>query len=177
MSNAPLRLLRSFAVLTLLSIPSVPILAQDTPIKIAVVDLDLIVSESPAGKALEAKLDSFQNQTRAEFEALNEKALSIRQRLTEGVNSLAPEELASLQKQFEDEQVKIRRLSDDKTREGQKMQSEGLQQIEKLLEPIFKSIRDENGYDLILNRVPGVVVMAGERIDITQQVIDRISAP
>ncbi|MBZ0112108.1 MAG: OmpH family outer membrane protein [Thermoanaerobaculia bacterium] len=177
MSITALRILRSFAALSLLSISALPLLAQDAPLKIAVVDLDLIVSESPAGKALEAKLQDFQKQARAEFDAMNEKARGIRQRLTDGANSLAPEELANLQKQFEDEQLKIRRLGDDKTREGQKMQSEGLQQIEKQLEPIFQSIRDENGYDLILNRVPGVVVMVGERIDITQKVIDRINAP
>ena len=40
----------------------------------------------------------------------------------------------------------------------------------------FIQIRDQGGYDLILNNVPGVVVMAADRIDITQQVIDRFNA-
>jgi Skp family chaperone for outer membrane proteins len=56
------------------------------------------------------------------------------------------------------------------------MQSEGLREIEKQLEPVFEKVRDEGGYDLILNRVPGVVVMAGQRVDITQKVIDRLNS-
>jgi len=48
--------------------------------------------------------------------------------------------------------------------------------IEKQLEPIFKKIQEENGYDLILNNVPGVVVMANENVDITQLVVDRMNA-
>ena len=44
------------------------------------------------------------------------------------------------------------------------------------LQPIFASIRDEGGYDLILNYAPGVVVTLSERIDITSQVVERLNA-
>jgi Skp family chaperone for outer membrane proteins len=56
------------------------------------------------------------------------------------------------------------------------MQNEGLAEIEKLLGPVFEKVRAEGNYDLILNRVPGLVVMANPRIDITQQVIERLEA-
>lgn len=159
-----------------LMLAALPVLAQDGAIKIAVVDLEVIVAQSPAGKELEGRLDKFQQQVQAEIDAMNTKAKDIRQRLADGVNSLSEDKLAELQKQFEDEQIKMKRLRDDRTREGQKMQTEGLRDIEKQLEPIFKVVRDEGGYDLILNRVPGVVVMAGERVDITQKVIERLNA-
>lgn len=162
--------------LSLLMCAALPALAQEAPVKIAVVDLEVVVAQSPAGKELEGRLDKFQQQVQAEIEAMSSKAKEIRQRLADGVNSLSEEKLAELQKQFEDEQIKMKRLRDDRTREGQKMQTEGLRDIEKQLEPIFKQVRDEGGYDIILNRVPGVVVMAGERVDITQKVIDRLNA-
>lgn len=154
-----------------------PAFAQGDAIKIAVVDLDVVVAQSPAGKELNAKLEKFQQQVQGEIDAMTNRAKDLRQRLTEGVNSLTEEKLAELQKQFEDEGIKMKRLKDDKTREGQKMQNEGLRDIEKQLEPIFKAVRDEGGYDIILNRVPGMVIMASERVDITQKVIDRLSAP
>ena len=47
--------------------------------------------------------------------------------------------------------------------------------IEKQLQPVFEKIRDEGAYDLILNNTPGVVVMAGPRVDITQNVIARLA--
>ena len=155
---------------------AVPAMAQEAPVKIAVVDLDVVVAQSPAGKELNAKLEKFQQQVQAEIDVMTNRAKELRQRLADGVNSLTEDKLAELQKQFEDEGIKMKRLKDDKTREGQKMQNEGLRDIEKQLEPIFKQVRDEGGYDIILNRVPGVVVMASERVDLTQKVIDKLNA-
>ncbi len=154
---------------------AMPALAQDGPIKIAVVDLDAVVAQSPAGQALNNKLEQFQKQVQTEIDTMTNRAKELRQRLADGVNSLSEEKLAELQKQFEDEGIKMKRLKDDKTREGQKMQNEGLRDIEKQLEPVFKQVRDEGGYDIILNKVPGVVVMAGERVDITQKVLAKLS--
>lgn len=162
--------------LTLACLFAVPAFAQGDAIKIAVVDLDVVVAQSPAGKELNTRLEKFQSQVQAEIDTMTNRAKELRQRLAEGVNSLSEDKLAELQKQFEDEGIKMKRLKDDKTREGQKMQNEGLREIEKQLEPIFKQVRDEGGYDIILNRVPGMVVMASERVDITQKVIDRLSA-
>ncbi len=161
---------------SLCTAPLAPAVFAQDAVKIAVVDLDVVVAQSPAGKELNARLEKFQTQVQAEIDAMTNKAKELRQRLAEGVNSLSEEKLAELQKQFEDEGIKMKRLKDDKTREGQKMQNEGLREIEKQLEPIFKQVRDEGGYDIILNRVPGMVVMASEKVDITQRVIDRLSA-
>ncbi len=70
----------------------------------------------------------------------------------------------------------MRRFRDDKQREGQKMQEESLREIERMLEPVFEQARQEMGLDLILNNVPGVVLMAGERVDITAMMIERFNA-
>lgn len=155
-------------------VPSVS--AQERPAKIAVVNLDYIVAQSPAGKELQGRLDQFMSEIRGEVERRTETARDLRRRIAEGTNSLSDDKLAELQRQYEDAQIAIKRYQDDKQREGQKMQTDGLREIEKQLEPIFVKIRDEGGYDLILNNVPGVVLMAGDRIDITQKVIERLQA-
>jgi outer membrane protein len=150
--------------------------AQDGQVKIAVVNLDYVVANSPAGKALQAQLEAFRDSVQAEAETRAQTARDLRQRIAEGANTLSDEKLAELQRQYEDAQINIKRYQDDKQREGQKMQTDGLKKIEEELEPVFTKVRDEGGYDLILNNVPGVVVMASERIDITQRVIDRLKA-
>ncbi|MDA8016484.1 MAG: OmpH family outer membrane protein [Thermoanaerobaculia bacterium] len=155
---------------------ALPATAQEASIKIAVVDLEAVVALSPGGKALGKELEDFEAQVKAEVEQMRESARDIQTRMRDGANSLSEDKLAEMQKQLEDLNIAIRRLVDDKQREGQKKQQEGLREIEKQLEPVFNAIRDEEGYDLILNRVPGVVVMAGERVDITQKVIDRLEA-
>ena len=163
----------ALALLLCLGLPSA--WAQDAPIKIAVVDLERVVANSQLGKQLQTQLEKFQQDAQAEGQVIQNAANEIRRRVSEGGNSLTEDKLAELQKEYEDKQIELRRFRDDKQREGQKIQAEGLREIEQQLEPIFKQVRDENGYDLIFNNVPGVVVMANDRVDITQVIIDRIN--
>jgi Skp family chaperone for outer membrane proteins len=149
--------------------------AQTTSIKIAVVDLERVVALSESGKALQSKLEAFQQGVKAEADAMKASMDELRGRITQGVNTLSEEKLSDMQKEFEDKTISLRRLGDDKQREGQKIQAEGLRAIEGVLEPIFKKIQEEQGYDLILNYVPGVVVMANERVDITESVVARMN--
>lgn len=153
-----------------------PLGAQETTIRIAVVDLEVVVARSEAGKQLQASLEGFQKQIQDEGKAMADKARDLQRRMAEGRNSLAEEKLAELEKQYEDETIALRRFRDDKQREGQKMQTEGLQEIERQLEPIFKEIQEQDGYDLILNNVPGVVVMANPKVDITPRVVELLNA-
>lgn len=155
---------------------SLPAVAQEAPIRIAVVDLEFVVAQSPGGRELQQNLAAFTEQVNAEVKSRRDAASGIRQRLADGANSLSAEKLSELQQELEDAQIAIKRYQDDKQREGQKMQAEGLRGIEQQLQPVFEQVRDERGYDLILNNVPGVVVMAGPRVDITQLVIDKLNA-
>jgi Skp family chaperone for outer membrane proteins len=150
--------------------------AQETSLKIVVVDLERVVAQSAAGKALQAKLAKFQEDVKAEGEGMAAAARELRQRIADGANSLSEDKLNQLQKDLEDASIAIRRFQDDKQRQGQKMRDEGLQEIERQLQPVFEKIRDGGGYDLILNNIPGVVVMANEKVDITAKVIAELDA-
>lgn len=177
-SHLPFRTAFMIAVaavlISLLAAPAA--IAQDKPVKIVVVDLEEVVAKSAAGQELQGRLAKFQEEIQTEGTAKAEAAKAIRQRISEGANTLSEEKLTQLQKDYEDATIAIRRFQDDKQREGQKMQAEGLREIEKQLQPVFENIRDEGGYDLIINNVAGVVVMANERVDITKLVIDRLNS-
>ncbi len=164
------------AVLILGGLLAMPAADAQEAIKIVVVDLERVVAQSAAGKALQTQLAQFQEETKTQGEAKAAMARDIRQRIADGANSLSEDKLNQLQKDYEDAGIDIRRFQDDKQREGQKLQTEGLREIERQLQPIFESIRDENAYDLILNNVAGVVVMANEKVDITAKVIEKLNA-
>jgi len=163
-------IIKTVCSLFLLLIISHNVLAHNE-VKIAVVDLELVVAKSSEGKRLQARLESFQQSIQAEAEAKNNDARSLRQRMIDGSNSLSQEQISAFQKQYEDLQISIKRYVDDKQREGQKMQNEGLKKIEASLQPVFSKIKSDNNYDLILNNVPGVVIMASDKVDITDTVI------
>lgn len=148
--------------------------AQLTTLKIAVLDVERAVILSNPGKELNAKLEKFQQEVQAQVTQMNERANEIRKRAAEGGQTLTEDKLAELQTQFEDETIAIRRFREEKTREGEKMRNEGLRAIEQQLDPVFRAIRAELGYDLILNRA--VVVMASDALDITDEIINRLNA-
>ncbi len=170
------RFLGPSMVLLILVVGFTPLLAQEPPIKVAIVDLEAVVSQSKQGQELQARLESFQQQVQQELSTLNQQANELRQRLAEGANSLSETRLSELNKEYEDATIALRRFRDDKQREGQKIQEESLREIEAMLEPVFEQAREELGFDLILNNVPGVVLMVGERIDITAMMIERFNA-
>ncbi len=158
---------------TLVLLGAVGARAQDGPIKIAVVDIETIVSKSKAGMDLVEKLEAFRKSIEDELRAGVQRATDLRNQTEAATN---PAEAARLKKLYDDEAIALQRKRDDKQRQGQKMQEEGLRAIERALGPIFSQVRDENGYDLILARTPGLVLMSSDRIDITQKVLDAYDA-
>lgn len=148
---------------------SPPIQAQ-ADLKVAVVDLDMVIEGTPAGKRLQQKLRDFESEARTELQAKEEQLREIRRQGTEGAGVLSQEELARLQREFERLQGELARLQQDKQREGERLQQEGFKEIQDLLEPVLQEVRAEGNYDLILNRTPGIVLYTSERIDITKRV-------
>lgn len=158
-----------FAVLCLSLLPT-SLLAQAQ--KIAVVDLDRVVLQSPAGQALAQRLEKLRDQTQAELEARSQKIDQLR-------NSVAGksfDEQREIQKQIEDEQIAGRRAQENAQREAKKLQDGELVRIQEQLRPVFEKLRQEQGFDLILNNTAGVVILAGESVDLTQQVLDSLKS-
>jgi Skp family chaperone for outer membrane proteins len=162
-------------VLLLASAPT-PASSQETPVKIGVVDVEQVVAESPQGKDLQARLEAFQAEVQSQLDAMQDEARAIRRRIAEGGSTLSQERVTQLEKEYEDAGIAIRRYRDDKQREAQKLQDQGLRKIEKILEPVFKQAQEEMGLDILMNRVPGVVILTSDRIDITAAMIERVAA-
>lgn len=147
--------------------------AQEGPTKIAVVDIERIVTGSTAGQELQRNLDTFRQAAEQELQAKADAVAALKAQIT-ATSDLA--ERGRLTKEYEQGAIELNRLQDDKQREGQKIQQDGLADIEKALGPIFKKIREEEGWDLILARTPGITLVVSDRVDITQQILDRYNA-
>ena len=164
-----------------LALLAVPILShtaqaqtQDDPLKIAVVNMDRVIAESAVGVALNEKIRNFRLEAQGQVQAQEENIQKLRQQVSDAVQNEDQIQLVNLQKQFEDAQLALNRFRDDKAREAQKIRAEGLQDIQTQFEPVFNAIQEEFNYDLILNQQSGVVMMVGERVDITETVIERV---
>lgn len=146
--------------------------AQEGASKIAVVDLDRVIITSPLGREMQQILQKLEEDTQAQLKVHAEKAQQIRQQAN--AENVTEDELRALQQQLEDENIAGRRIRDDAERQAKKIQDEGLQRIEEQLRPVFERLRDEEGYDLIINNAPGLVVIASPTVDITQKVLSTL---
>ena len=149
-----------------------PVAAQETSLKIAVVDIDRVVVMSARGKALQQRLQTLEQETQATLEA---KAQTIKT-LRDSAAGKTADEQRQLAKQIEDETLAGRRIREDAERSAQKIQDTELESIRQALTPVFETIQGESGYDLILNYNPALVISASEGVDITERVIQTLDA-
>ncbi|CAM2069017.1 OmpH family outer membrane protein [Sulfidibacter corallicola] len=143
--------------------------------KIAVVDIDYAILQSDEGKALQSKLNAFKEQANSEGQKIAEEAREAQQQLQDQGASLSQDKKTELLKKLEDSRIALKRLETDKSREGKEMQDLGLASIEKKLAPVLEKLQKEGDYDMILNRVDGLVLVNHKRVDLTTKLIEELN--
>lgn len=170
------RRLLPLSLKVLLLLATVPSLhaqeAAGSGIRIASINVDLVVAEASEGKELREFLQQIEAQTRAGLEANASRIEGLRQ----SAAGKGPDELRGIQHQIEDLQRQSQRLADDAERRAAKQQEEILRQINERLRPIVQQLIDEGGYELVLNASIGGVLHASQRVDLTQRVIGMLQA-
>lgn len=156
--------------------PEAPAPAQDAPLKIAVVNVDRIAAQSPSGMALQARLQEFQQQLNQELLARQTAANEIQRRIAEAPDTMSVVERLALEREYQDALTAYQRFQQDKQREGQALQAEGLARVQAELQPVLVAIQEEQGFDLILNMNDNAIVLVSPRVNITQLVLDRLAA-
>jgi Skp family chaperone for outer membrane proteins len=152
-----------------------PAAGQDAQVRIAVVDIDFIAVQSPAGKELAGEITALQNQYNTEMAARQAEVDGIQARIV-AVDSADVEGQRVLQREYQDAVTSFQRYQQDVQAQAQAFQTEGLTRVREEIGPALEAIMAEEGYDLILNRANQAVVMSSDRIDITQLVLERLEA-
>ncbi len=145
-------------------------------VKMGVIDVEKILTESASGKVVIATLEQFQKQKASELEAQKARYTELRGRFTEGRLSLAEDKLAEMQKQLEDLETELRRSTEDAQREFQKKQETAFGEVERKVMPIIAQVGEELGYTMIFNKFQSGLVYADDSLDITGEVIKRFDS-
>jgi len=176
-SARPVRVtLAAGALASLLLWPS-PARAQapDAPLKIAVVNIDVIAVRSPAGRALSQRIMDLQTQFEAELQNRQSAVRELELRIGRA-DSLTTPEQRSLERQYQDALTDFQRYQQDVQEQAQAMRAAGMNDIRLEIGPVLEAIRTEQEIDLILSATNQAIVLTSERIDITQVVLDRLQA-
>jgi len=147
--------------------------AAEMAVKLGIVDINKAVNESEQGKKAKIQLEAA---IRGKQETLDEKGKAL-EKLKSNLDEQGGVMSAETRKSKEDELERLtreyQRALSDSQNEVQKKDGELTGQIVKDLREIINIVAHEEKYDLILDKIPALVVFADNGLDITAKVIKK----
>lgn len=147
--------------------------AQQT---MAVVNVQEVMLNSARGQEIQTQLKTeFQgpiNQMRVQEEALTKLGAQIS---NQGA-TLAEEALESLRRQYQDQQLRLQRLSQDTERDVLKRQTELFDALEIQILETVEAIRLEKGLGIVLSMQNSGLLASDPALDLTNDVLTRLNA-
>ncbi|HEX8617339.1 MAG TPA: OmpH family outer membrane protein [Thermoanaerobaculia bacterium] len=170
--------MKKFAITIAVAALATPMFAQNAPARVAVIDVQKVLTQSASGKAAYEKLKSMQEERIAKAKQLDEDARKLESDITTKRISLSEDKLAEMQKQLADKRITIQRYAQDADREIGEARDRELQALEARIKPVIDGIGKEMGLAAIFNKFESGLVYASDAVDITDTVIQRFnSAP
>jgi len=144
-------------------------------IKIAVIDVQRVVTESDAGKESLGKLKALQDSKIAEGQGLQQELDSLKEQLSKQRFTLSDGKIEAMGKTIQDKGIELKRFQDDAQRELDDARRKALGGLEQRILPVINTVGKEKGMTLIFNKFQSGLVYADETIDITNEVIRRFN--
>jgi outer membrane protein len=151
---------------------AMPAAAQN---KIAVIDVQRVVTESDPGKEVMQRLKALTDAKSQEGQALQQQFAALQEQFNKQRFTVSESRQAEMSKEIEDKQIAIRRFQDDAQREVQEAQRRELGGLEERILPIINKVGQEQSFTLIFNKFQSGLVYADETVDITDEVIRRFN--
>lgn len=151
---------------------SLPAVAQDGPIKIGIVDADVVIQKSIRGKRFFQEFEQFGKE---KSELIKGKMAEFQDRQKDyqtKVNSLSEEKRNEMIVQLQNLEKEIKRLQEDAKQESDRRLNEALNKFRKELAPLIEQVATEQNLDIIINHGPqSNLVYFSDRVNITDAVI------
>jgi outer membrane protein len=168
--------MKKFLVSMAVAALAIPALAQSSaPMRVAVIDVNKVLSTSAAGKAAAAKLKQVQDQKMAQGQKMDEEIRALDNEINTKKISLSEEKLADMQKQLSDKKIAMQRFAQDADRELGEARDRVMQDLNTKIMPVVDQIGKEMGLAAIFNKYESGLIYASDAIDITDVVVKRFN--
>ena len=165
-------MLRTVVLAAIVTAVALPAAAQT---KVAVIDVQRVVTESDPGKEVMQKLRAMSDSKAQQGQALQQELTALQDQFNKQRFTVSEARQAEMSKQIEDKQIAIKRFQDDAQRELQDAQRRELGGLEERILPIINEIGRERGLTLIFNKFQSGLVYADDAVDITDDVITKFN--
>ncbi|HEY0143677.1 MAG TPA: OmpH family outer membrane protein [Thermoanaerobaculia bacterium] len=167
--------MKKFLVTVAVAALAAPMFAQSTPQRVAIIDVQKVLTQSTAGKAAYEKLKKMQDDRVVRAKNMDDEIRKLDTEISTKRISLAEDKLADMQKQLADKRIAMQRFAQDADREIGEARDRELQALEVRIKPVIDSLGKEMGIAAIFNKFESGLVYASEAIDITDTVIKRFN--
>lgn len=167
--------MKKFLVAVAVTALAAPVFAQTTPARVAVIDVQKVLTQSTAGKASYERLKKLQEERVEKAKAMDEELRKLDSDINAKKISLSEEKLTEMQKQLADKRISMQRYAQDADREIGEARDRELQALEAKIKPIIDAIGKEMGLAAIFNKFESGLVYASDAIDITDTVVKRFN--
>jgi len=145
-------------------------------IRLAVVDMDRVMSESLLGKAEQAAIDRLRSDRTAMI-TQKQKELEVQEEQIRSASlSWSAEKREEHLREYETKRIELRRLNEDATRDVQAEFNRALAKLQAIALKVTGIIGSEKGYTLIFEKGSVPVLYASDSIDVTSEVVARMDA-
>jgi len=151
---------------------AIPAVAQT---KVAVIDVQRVVTESDPGKEALQKLKELSDRKVQEGQGIQQELATLREQFNKQRFTLSEDKLEAMTKEIEDKQIALQRFEDDAQRELNEARRRALGALEQRIMPVIDAVGQERGLTLIFNKFQSGLVYADEAVDITDDVIQRFN--
>ena len=168
--------MKKFLVSMAVAALALPALAQSSaPMRVAVIDVNKVLSTSAAGKTAAAKLKQLQDQKMAQGQKMDEEIRTLDNEINTKKISLSEEKLADMQKQLSDKKIAMQRFAQDADRELGEARDRVMADLNTKIMPVVDQIGKEMGLAATFNKFESGLIYASDAIDITDVVIKRFN--
>ena len=167
--------MKKFLVTMAVAALAMPMFAQNVPARVAVVDVQKVLTQSAAGKAAYEKLKKMQDDRLAKAKTMDEELRKLDQEIASKRLSLSEDKLTEMRKQLDDKKISMQRFAQDADREIGEARDRELAALQTKIEPVIDALGKEMGLALIFNKFESGLVYAADAVDITDTVIQRFN--
>lgn len=166
------KLLKSMALVAVMSLSALTAQAQDGPLKIGYVNSERVLREANLAKAAQLKLETEFGKRDKDLKDLETKLRAAADKLEKDGPTLADAEKNRRQRDLVEQDRDLQRKRREFQEDLNQRKQEELQGVVERANKVIKQIFDSEKYDLILQDA----IHFSPRVDITKKVIDALNA-
>ncbi len=140
---------------------------------VAVVDVQRVMQESIASKAIQKTIESQRDAYQKEIQALEDKLQSAENELRKQQTVLAADAFAAKRRDFEKQVADVQRTVQTRKRSLDTAFNDAMGQVQKVMLDNVQAIADERGVNMVVPR--NLLVLFSSNLDVTDAVLERLN--